>query len=70
MDLNRWWKIGGLFYKIKNFTSFSEENCPGNVTFKETLIAAQFKKVILSNFSRLKLSDLLGNNSWNIFGLI
>ena len=50
MDWDKFWKIGDLFYKIKNFLFFSQENCPGNVTFKETLIAAQFKAVSLSDF--------------------
>ena len=70
MDSKRFWKIGRLFFKIKNFASFSQENCPGNVTFKGTLIAAPFYKVTLSNFCKIKIKSFVDNNIWNIVGHI
>ena len=64
MDGKRYPRIASLFFKNKDFRSFREENCPGNVTFKDTLSVAP-SNVSLNDFYKIKIILFVANNLWD-----
>ena len=55
MDPYKYYRIAKLFYDFKNFASFSGKNCPGNVTFKDTLILAPVNSVSLGKICQVTI---------------
>ena len=55
MDKPKFYRILNLFLNTKDFTSFNDKNCPGNVTYKDTLILAPVQSVSLGKFCQVKI---------------